>query len=343
MRLCHVVRVTPHGCGLYETVRDLVVKEATLGHDVFIVDPERDLAAWDRGATIELRSRARTADILINHSGLGAALRDVGVPRIFIQHATPYHKFLREQIEKAQDYTYLEFLTKDDRYKAFVTFWPEHMAYWELLVPKEKLHAVNAPVDLGCWRLPGGNDAGYDFGGKRGEINIIYASPWRVGYDGFHILHAFHLFAQQVKGAKLHIYASPIVQRAMRVLYDALSDKGILGEVCVEHKNDMRPIYYAADAVLVQCGEASRVVRESLACGAQVVMRPGNTFTPYLAEPHNISCYADAMRCAWIDQYDNKLDSMVQNRRSAERHFDSANTAKGIIAVCEKVLEEKNA
>ena len=42
LKIAHIVPMTPHGCGMYETARDLVVAERAIGLDAYVVDPRDD-------------------------------------------------------------------------------------------------------------------------------------------------------------------------------------------------------------------------------------------------------------------------------------------------------------
>ena len=345
MRIAHSVLVTPHKCGLYETAREMAEAERALGADARIVTPNDDHEEEeDRGVPIVPLRWADDADVIINHSGQDNGMRAPHVPRVHIMHATPYHKFLLEHFAPPNSpYTYLYYAARMKAFKAFVTLWKEHLDFWSIVISEDRLHFVPAPVNLSKWRPLSDDEMPYNFASGGGAPNIVYASPWRPGHDGFYCVQAFMKFAQLVPGAKLHIYSAPPIKDIFKIFCDHMAIRGNMGEVRpIDHIiPNMRPIFASADIVLASCRVGSRVVREALACGAQVVMARGvDLCTPFYCEPHDVNRFAEIIRAAWTDRLFNKKESIERNRSDAVKHFDSANTAKGIIAVCEKVLGE---
>jgi len=330
MRIAHVAVVTPHRAGLYETTRDLVAAERRIGLDARIVDPVNDVEmAEDRGVPIAERAFAGECDVIVNHSGLGDDLNRTQLPIIHVLHGRPCSSFLLEQAGKIPVYTYLRKVSKDDRFKAFVTFWPEFMAYWSAILPEAKLRCVTAPVDLDLWTPHG--PTGYQFHGRGGLINVVCASMWREDRTPYHIINAFYLFAQGVRGAKLHVYAQP-QGSAWDVLKGQLREAGVLGEVA-GFVNGLENVYRAADVAITPHRIATRSVREPLACGCNVVMAPGNRYrlhpTPFQADPEDLPAYAMQIARA--------VEGKTHNRRAAEAFFNPEDTAREMLAVIESI------
>lgn len=326
MKIAHIAVVTPHQAGLYETARDLVAAERKMGIDARIVDPVNEVVTIDRGVPVVARSFARECQVIVSHSGLSKELNETKLPIIHVLHGRPHSSFLLGQAGKIPVYSYLVRIRKDPRFEAFVTFWPEVLPYWEMILPTDKLHAITPPVDLDEW-TPNG-PAGYEFHGHADKINIVCASLWRADETPYHIINAFRLFASRAEGAKLHIYAAPQRGSAWKVLRSALEEKGILGEVA-GMVTGLANVYRAADAAITPHRIATRSVREPLACGCNVVMAPGNHYTPFQADPEDLAAYAAQITRA--------VRERAQNRKTAELLFDPKDTAKQFIALLEQV------
>lgn len=277
MKLAHLAIVTPGRCGLYETTRELVAGLRALGIDSRIVDPKRETntlhpaAAEDRGAPLADMAWALTADVLVNHSGYdNTPLQDSGQPVVHVAHGRPRSSFLSETSGSTPIYSYHYAKNRDPRFKAVVTFWPEHEPYLRVMFPDKTVHVVTAPVDLAAWSPEG--PAGYRFGGKRGGINLVSTDAWRDDVDPFLTINAAALFARKNPGTKLHVYARPATRtKGWDALLRRLADDGSLGEV-KPWVAGLANVYRAADAMVTPNTIATRSVRESMACGCPVAV-----------------------------------------------------------------------
>ena len=347
--IAHITVVTPHRAGLYETTRDLVAAERAAGIDARIVDPVNPLhprGLIDRDVPIADHHFALQADVICNHSGLGEHLHNIDKPIIHFLHGRPHSSFLLEQASKIAVLTYLTKIRTDPRYKLFVTFWPEFLPYWSVILPREKLHAITAPVDLDLW-TPNG-PKGYNFHGHKADVNVVCASMWREDESPFHVINAFHLYAnRQPKdtsvhsagahaSVKLHIYAAPQKGAAWQVLRSALDDNGMLGE-CVGPVTGLDNVYRAADCAITPHRIPTRSVREALACGCNVVMAPNTKhYTPYTADPQALSYYASQIKHAA------RKPDPAYNRRIATQAFNPAKSAAQLIDLVQEVLHGNN-
>lgn len=328
MKVAHVAVVTPHRAGLYETTRDLVAAERQAGIDARVVDPVNEITMVDRGVPVVERSFAQECQVLINHSGLSKELNQLQLPIIHILHGRPYNSFLLEQSGKIAIYSYLRRIRNDRRFKLFVTFWRDFVPYWATLLPRDKIHCLTAPVDLQHWTPDG---PAYNFHGHSGKINVVCSNMWRDDKTPYHIINAFLLFATRVQGARLHIYGAPQKGTAWEILKSLLREAGVLGEVPAGIVKGLQNVYRAADCVITPHRIATRSVREPLACGCNVVMAPGNHYTPYQADPEDLEAYASQIGNAAL----NGKNSL--NRLKAEDCFDARHTAHQFISLLEKV------
>ncbi len=324
LRLAHAVVVTPGRCGLYETTRELVVSLRALGVDSRMVDPlAKELHTDDRGAVMADLEWGKTADVLVNHSGLGSKLEETNQPVVHVAHGRPRSSFLAEVSGNTSIYSYHYHKNKDPRFKAVVTFWPEHRAYHEVMWPNTPIYVVTAPVDLEVWTPDG--PRGYNFSGKKGSCNVICTDAWRDDIDPFTVVNAFALYSRKYKGAKLHIYGRSKNLRGWSALLKTIQDQGNLGEVRRWVVSGLDHVYRAADVLITPHIIAVRSKREAMACGCPVAV-------------------LDTMR---LEKFvDDIQTARVQDRRDvreqAEKQFNPAKTAKQFLAVVNSINLERN-
>lgn len=371
MKLAHVVPVTPGACGMYETVHDLVLAERRIGIDACIIDPrltERELRAkvqetepphldakcpacghdfklyqnaqvktgitrppaWsgDRGVCIAPLSHAGAVDVIVSHSGLDERFNAFSQPRIHVAHGRPNSSYRIERDGEHPIYGVYRKMADDPRWRYIVTLWPGFEYYWSLVFPRVRV--INPFVDLERWNV---GPADYDFDGKRGEINVVIADMWRKDADPFHSIHAFALFAEKHPEARLHVYGMDGNDRGRDVLLAALKDRGVLGET-VHMVRDLAPMYCAADMVITPHRIATRVVRETLACGTPIVAASGNPYTPYTADPENLPGFAQAMEDCWKDRKDRPNAVRTECRQTAEFEFSPGRAAQAFGDLC---------
>jgi hypothetical protein len=131
MKIAHLAIATPGRCGLYETTRELVEAERKLGYDAVIVDPAptqfHPADGEDRGVPVLKEEGALDADVIVNHSGCSGALERLDKPFVLVAHGRPMHSFIFERDGGSPVYSYWYRKNQDQRYRAVVTFWPEHV------------------------------------------------------------------------------------------------------------------------------------------------------------------------------------------------------------------------
>lgn len=298
MTSAHITVVTPGRCGLYETTRDVVAGLRARGVDARLVDPTRAQNALhptgteDRGAPFADLAWALTADVIVNHSGLGKELEASPQPIVHVAHGRPRSSFLTEASGSTPIYAYHYAKNRDARFKAIVTFWPEHVPYLQVMFPDKRVAYVQSSVDLAAWSPDG--PTGYTFHGKKGRINVVCTDPWREDVDPFVAVNAFAIWAREMKDAKLHLYAAHGEKPGWKSLLRRLADDGTLGEV-QPWVSGLAHVYRAASCMVTSHVIATRSVREAMACGCPVVTIPGvvlngvrSTFAAALEMPRDM-------------------------------------------------------
>lgn len=275
MRVAHLVVLTPKRCGLHETARELVAGLRKRGVDSRLVDPSPQTnpigfnAGEDRGVPIAGMDWAVNADVVVSHSGYDATpIESTNQPVVHVCHGRPRSTFIGERDGGTPVYSYHYRLNSNPRIKAVVTFWPEHKAYHEVMFPDKPVHCVQSSVDLGAWSPNG--PRGYQFGGRRGRINVICTDAWRDDVDPFAAVNVFALWAREMKGAKLHIYGNTQNLRGWSAIFKRIQDDGNMGEIC-GWVDGLSNVYRAADFMITPHQIDVRSVRESMACGCPVV------------------------------------------------------------------------
>jgi glycosyltransferase involved in cell wall biosynthesis len=312
VKAAHSCVISPGRCGLYETTRDLVAGLRARGIDSRLVDPTRDTnklyptGTEDRGAPFADIEWAKQSDVIVNHSGLGEELEKTTQPIVHVAHGRPRSSFLTEAGGGTPIFSYHYAKDKDPRFKAVVTFWPEHEPYLKVMFPSKPVHVVQASVDLNAW-TPG--EAKYDFRGKKGAINVVCSDPWRDDIDPFIPLHAFALWAREMRGAKLHLYCKPAKIPGFAAIIKRIQDDGNMGEL-QGWVQGLQHIYRAADFVLTANEIDTRTVREAMACGCPVV---------------RVTSKLNGFRTSIAQALDSSRDEV---RQQAVKRFDSKETAR---------------
>jgi glycosyltransferase involved in cell wall biosynthesis len=330
MRIVHSAIVTPRLCGLYETTRDLVAAERKLGVDARIFNPlpegdpklkHQPKGPEDRGVPLCGPDWAAAADLVVSHSGHdGTVLSDTKQPVIHVAHGRPVSTFIGQRKGEAPVYSYALNRRRDPRYRACVTFWPEHEPYHRTLWAPKPVHVVPPPCDTSFWS-PG--ETRYDFAGRKAAYNVVLADPWsRDDVSPILAVHAFALFRAMVPEARLHVYGLDGNTRGLDAVKAMLGDG--LG-VIQGWASDLRTVYRAADMLVTPHRIWTRALRESMACGVQTVSGRD-------ANPEDLEAFAYAMA--------KRRDEPMPARRMAEAMFDPEASARKFLGYCEAALKE---
>lgn len=328
MKVAHLAVVTPGRCGLYETTRELAHGLRAMGIDSRLVDPggnpvfktEADLPAEDRGVPIAPMAWALEADVIVSHSGyettpLGKTLQ----PVVHICHGRPLSTYIGERDGGTTIYSYHYRSNLDPRWKAVVTFWPEHVEWHRVMFPDKPVYYVPPSVDLFYWArvsVPEPMTRLAPWGEAGGAINVVIADQWRDDIDPFPALNAFALWARQHPGAKLHLFGRPGQVKGADSVIRRMQDDRTMGLVAgFVSQSTLRAAYYHADFVLTPHQIDVRTVREAMAMGCPVAR----------LAPTGLS-------------FDVPVASREETRRLAEQRFNPARSAVLFRAILEKAI-----
>jgi glycosyltransferase involved in cell wall biosynthesis len=278
---------------MYETVRDMIAAERLAGHTSELVDTgvdgERAIGGVDDrgGCRIETRRYSDVADfnVFVPSVELPPFFTEpTQAPIVAILHGRPESSFRLQQTDpKAPVYDLVAAKAANPRVKRLVSLWPEHLPYWCTIVPTEKLVSTTAPpCDLSLYAPDGPR---HEFAAAdRGQVNILVADIWRPDADPFHVAHGLLLVAGRVDGLKVHFYACQSPLGPWRYVFEAFQRVGALGETN-GMMADLDQVMRACDLVVTPHRIATRIIRESLACGVPVVAGTPCQWTPYQAMP----------------------------------------------------------
>ena len=149
MKVVHFAQQAPHQCGLYHTAKDLIKAEKGLGIDAHFVDVHVvDEKITTGGVQVDGKlttsdvSVANDADILIRHTAIPNNLENRGIPIVMAVHGRPESSILLGHRRGSPIIEAIYNKGRDARYAAFITFWKEHLDFWRLIIPPEKLFYI---------------------------------------------------------------------------------------------------------------------------------------------------------------------------------------------------------
>ena len=278
MKVAHFAEFGPQRSGLYGTTRDMIMAEKMLGIDSVLIDShvtkEGKIISRpnlkDGDLPIMPPAWATQADILVHHSIIHQELRHLGIPKILCMHGRPESTFLLEHRRVVRGIYGAQFEhAKDPSYKAFITFWKEHLPHHSTIIPLKKLFYVPAPVDLARFTPEG---ISHDF---QGAPALLVADMWRHDITPFGVLHAAaQYYTQYNHKAKVYAIGTIPKKSSMVALRKVLQRNGVYGGFLKKVANP-EVCYRGATIVLSPHRIATRVIREALACGTPIVAAPG--------------------------------------------------------------------
>lgn len=344
MNIVHFAPFAPNACGLYEAARDMVVADRIAGHEAHLIDvgltaggehtPGAPGKEDKRGSEM-IRSAdpivARTADILIAHSGVPDPWFSIcQAPMIWVLHGRPAACFKPEQFGRGHSYTLMADIASWPRVKALLTFWPLHVKYWQTIIPQEKLVCLPAPpIDCGRFNADGPI---HDFGEKKGKWNVVIADSWREDIDLFEVAQGAIECARGRSDLRFHFYGmETTLPSCWDRLLMVLRDLGALGEVWARRPG-IEEVYRAADFVLSPHRIVTRVIGEALCCGTPVITAQGCEHATWTCTPEEPESVASSIGEA-ISQLSSNNGKVKQRVHKTAKSFSLAEYNKGMSVV----------
>lgn len=306
MRIAHFAQFAPNSCGLYETTRDMIKSERLAGHVSELVDigigEKRNVGGVDERSGCKLVARdygdVADFDLFVGNGNIPLSfLGQTWSPVVHILHGRPLSSFRLEQRDPGNTPVYKLHIghAANPRVRKLITLWPEYLPYWAAVLPADKLASVPyAPCDLDYYKTSG---ARHEYAAEhRAKLNILVADMWREDTDPYEVVHGLIALARRRHDFKVHFLACKTPLGPWEYLFRALRQCGSLGE-CAGQMREMPERYRAADVVVTPHAIATRIVRESLACGCTLVgphLSPYATFRCDPEVPDSVASATDA-------------------------------------------------
>lgn len=337
IRVAHFCTFGPNRCGMYHTVRDLILGERAVGLDAQMIaatiDKDKKLIAGEIHSdgdfiTVDLEW-AKQADILVTHSIIPKEIRKTGKPIITCSHGRPESSFLLGYTNQIKLWAQHIYVNKHPQYKGIITFWPEFVYERQLEFPNKKVYYVPAPVDLKKYSPEGKK---FDWGKHKGKINILIADIWRDDVRPYNTIFSCIKFLQEYEPeGKLHIIGLTKVKNgALRKFIQDIKRTGKLGYIngLVKHPEEF---YRAADFVVTPHIIDTRIVREARACGCPVIKG-------YSENPLDVDKFKEKIKKD-LQEIESSRNQISKN---AANVYDNKKSGQAMKELIEKILAEEN-
>ncbi|MDO8716407.1 MAG: glycosyltransferase [Dehalococcoidales bacterium] len=343
MKAAHFSVVAPNRMGLYGTVRDLIKGERFHGIDAQIVDYGYDDKEESRIITDDWLSSASVesimdADIVVRHSATPRSVTDK-IPHLLALHGRPINTFLLTfQDRKNPLIETIYQIGEQKNFKGYLCFWERNTTVWRALLPDMPIYQVPSPCDLERFTPEGKTHklkGEYDF-------RILIADMWREDscpITGFIKALETAEKISTITGARIQVNALGTPKRARELieLIRVKSRNQYIGEIYPMVENP-EVLFRAADAVITSHGLATRVVRESLACGTPVIsLDPAPEYLAYTARGHEGEL--DLTGAIGRLMMKTREERQIESRRYAEATFDPARAGARMKEIFERVLK----
>ncbi len=317
MKIAHYVGFGPNRSGLYEAARDMLRGDLEYGHDAVMVDVgvtkdggsrepatvgSIDDRAGFRIKTVSWQS-ALDADVIVAHTGIDDSwVVQSQAPMVWLLHGRPLDAFRPEQNRGRRSYSIMGEVAQWPRVRAMLTLWREHVEYWQVMMPPEKLVLIDdPPIDKQRFSPQGPR---YEIPARyRGETNVLIADSWRDDVDTFEVANSTYHAAKTIPGVRVHFCAMefPLDENGRATptgpwthLLDAYKQVGVLGEVFAR-LGDMQNHYRAMDVLLTPHVIATRTLLEPMACGVYIIGAPENRWATATANPASAKSMTTAL------------------------------------------------
>lgn len=349
MKVAHFAQYAPYSAGICGTAIEMVLAERTVGIDSILIDyngtKNPSIVGQERSGVITVGpSQAKDADIIVRHSAVPMAIKNLGIPIVMCLHGRPEYTFLLDYSKKyAVIDCYLK-NAKDPQYMGFITFWKQHLDYLNILLPNTKVDYVPAMVDLNFYKPTG---ARYDFAEDGGTPNILIADMFREDVNPFNMLVAAAIFKKKYcPEAKAHIYGMQRLKESpMKDLIGAMKVAGVIGEA-KPLVADMERVYRSCDMLITPHVIATRIVREALASGLPIVAGNGSPYTSWQANHLDAHGFAERMNECWKDIQEirpygvDRKEIRKKTRATAEKEFSIKKAGEAILPIYERILAQ---
>lgn len=346
MKIAHFAMFAPCRTGLYETTYDMIKAERMAGHTADFVDigidGKRHVGSTDnrRGCLLKVLDYddVKDYDLFVSNCNIPSGfLSETSAPVIQIMHGRPLCSFRLQQTNKKKFpvYDIYSNAAHNTRYKGFVSLWPENLPYWRAVVPENKLYTTkHPPCDIDTF-VPAGTKYRFRNMSKK-KFNILIADMWREDHDPFEVASGIADLARHRKDFNVHFYAVQTPMGPWKYVFAHLKKLGVLGEIKGVMYNIDR-VFRAVDLVITIHINATRIMRESFACGTPVIGPTGNHYALRHFDSRNPGDVAAAINEV-LDDIEESPDNLRAQARGISRAFDLKTFGPEITGIYERIL-----
>ena len=343
LKVAHFASVKPNQAGISGTAIDMVSAERAVGIDAQLIDYAGDgkpciVGIENNGVSTIGPSWAKTADIIVRHSAIPPYIQALNIPQVMCLHGRPEYGFMLHYYGKSQLLGEYFQCAKDPKYRAFVTFWKEHLTYLNILMPDVKIDYIPAMVNLDVCKPDG---VRLDYGTDGGKPNILIADMWREDTTPFNILIATAKFVlKYCPEARVHICGLQKQNESpVKDVIEKMKAAGVISQSETIVKN-MNQIYRGNDILVTPHHIATRIIREALAYGLPIVAGMGCPYTKFTADARHTAGFAAEINRCWNSIKGDRAKARKDARAMAEKNFNLKDAGKAALKVFERIMKE---
>jgi len=343
LKVAHFAKFAPNQAGISGTAIDMVSAERAVGIDSQLIDFAGNgkpciVGNEQNGVKTIGPSWAKSADIIVRHSAIPPYIQELNKPQVMCLHGRPEYLFMLEYGKKYKILSEYYSCAADPRYRAFITFWEEHLKFLNILLPDKKIDFVPAMVNQTAFNQSG---IRIDYGDEGGEPNILIADMFREDITPFNVLLAAARFVKEYcPGARVNIYGLQRMQETpVKDLVEKMKAAGVIAQAEPLSKN-MAHIYKANDILITPHRIATRVIREACASGLPIVAGMGCPYTKYTADARDTDGFAAEIDKCWNDVQENRKQASQSSIDIADNEFSLKRAGKAALRVYDRVMKE---
>ena len=296
MRCAHFCIWAPNRSGMFETAAELVSAQQAIGLDCGLIDAMNPKTSQTDGRVkTETYHYADGADIYVLHSHVPAPWMQDGTPVVVMLHGMPHYSwetelYMQEGGQQSPFSQLMSYFNDVETCKRFVTLWSPQLTTWDILDDyRGRTRFAPNGIDLGRYTGAGKRKA------LAGKPKLLVADQARMCKDPFFVVMGAEWYrAHHEPEARLTMVGMPPLGSGNRVRErweNLLENSGCKRVVAQRYgiMPDLECYYRDADILLSVTPDESRVYKEGIACGCDVVspyLNTANLTEEWLDLPH---------------------------------------------------------
>ena len=282
MRVAHWTFIAANRSGMYETAKELCLAQRALGLDCGLIDAfDPKTQQCDGDLKTETYHYADGADLYVLHSHVPEPWMHDGTPIIVMLHGMPHYSwetelYMQEGGNQSPFSQLMAYFNDIETIARFVTLWSPQLTTWDILDDyRGRTRFAPNGIDLGRYTPDGPKKS------LAGNPKLLVADQARMCKDPFFVVMGAEWFrAHHEPEARLTMVGMPPIGGGNRVRerWEHLLENSGCKRVVAQRYGilpDLEKHYRDADILLSVTPDESRVYKEAIACGCDVV-------SPYL-------------------------------------------------------------